>query len=159
MDEKVVARLMKNLDRSGGEDSCWNWMGALNANTQSPQHAYGVINVGGKAVRVHRLMWELDNGPIPKGKHICHRCDNARCANPKHLFLGNPRDNMADMRIKGRHAYGEGHGHAKLFERDIPVIRMMAANGWGPVEMAKHYRVSEATIRDIIDGVTWTHVP
>src|SRR5579863_7137496 len=72
-------------------------------------HVWATTRQGGYAqlhVSAHRLAWELVNGPIPKGMHALHRCDNSRCCNPDHLFLGTQADNMADMRRKGRGRIG-----------------------------------------------------
>ena len=76
---------------------------------------YGVINAGGKQVRAHRLAWEIANGPIPEGMSVCHRCDNPPCCNVEHLFLGAPKDNMADKMRKGRgnHATGAATGDGR----------------------------------------------
>jgi hypothetical protein len=66
-------------------------------------------------------MWTLSFGPIPSGMMVCHRCDVRNCVNPKHLFLGTNRDNMADMVRKGRKvrfaARGEKNGNAKWSDK------------------------------------------
>jgi HNH endonuclease len=54
---------------------------------------YGVIRIGGKHRLVHRVMWELFNGPIPDGLRPDHLCRVRHCANVAHLELVTHREN------------------------------------------------------------------
>lgn len=80
------------------ESGCWEWQGF----THKEPNPYGEMSYRGKAQRTHRLSYTLFKGPIPEGLDICHRCDYKRCINPEHLFTGTHRDNMMDMRAKGK---------------------------------------------------------
>ena len=77
---------------------CWIWTGSLNTG------GYGQIKQArsNKKILAHRLSYQINRGPIPDGAVVLHKCDNTRCVNPDHLFLGTQSDNMLDAMRKGR---------------------------------------------------------
>jgi hypothetical protein len=70
-------------------ESCWFWIGGAS-------HSYGTILYQGKRTKAHRISWMLAFGKPPAELDVLHRCDNPRCVNPDHLFLGTALDNMRD---------------------------------------------------------------
>ncbi len=89
------ARFWSLIDRSGGAESCWPWMGGLN------EDGYGLVYVNGKTMTAHRHAWRLTNGD-PGDLCVCHSCDNPPCCNPAHHWLGTNEENTADRTAKGR---------------------------------------------------------
>lgn len=88
-------RLWAKVDTAG---ECWTWTGTTS-------QGYGKIQAGRRGegwLWVHRVSWELQNGPVPDGLQVLHRCDNPPCVRPSHLFLGTQVDNIRDMWAKGR---------------------------------------------------------
>lgn len=118
-------------------------------------NGYGQVRNDYKAYYAHRMAWELVNGPIPEGNYVLHRCDNRRCVNPDHLFLGSFDDNMQDMVQKRRHAFGERNGHAKLSEDQVRAIRF---SGGKQEDVAAVYNISRTIVSQIRSGKIWRHV-
>lgn len=97
-------------------DVCWEWQ-ASRINDRGIK-TYGRISINGKIVSAHRFVYQQFYGLIPKGMFICHTCDNPRCVNPKHLFLGSPMDNVQD-KIKKKRFFKKVlcvRGHARTEE-------------------------------------------
>ena len=52
------------------------------------------------AIPAYRQVMEMIHGEI-NSRYIvvCHKCDNTRCINPKHLYLGDAQTNANDRKI------------------------------------------------------------
>jgi hypothetical protein len=134
---------------------CWNWNGVL---TQSGYGVAAVIVGGVKYQRAHRLAYFFATGVHPRNCFVLHKCDNRRCVNPDHLFLGDHQTNMDDMAIKGRRAVGESAGHHVLSESDVIQIKRNLKAGIRPASLARQFNVSSGMVAHISKGRQWKHV-
>jgi hypothetical protein len=107
--DSLRAHLLAN--RSIKTTGCWEWTLSLS------KSGYGKIKwrMYGD-LRVHRVAAFLWLGFNLKDKRlICHKCDNPRCFNPEHLFIGTGSDNQKDSVRKRRHYLARKtvckHGH------------------------------------------------
>lgn len=135
-----------------GENGCWEWNRHLLA------LGYAQVKVAGKQYRAHRLSYEYYVGPIPAGMIVCHKCDNRKCINPEHLFVGTTQDNVDDKMRKGRFrpCKGEQSGTAKLSAAQIAAIRVDERSQYA---IAKEYGISQSNVSMIKRGVTWGTLP
>jgi hypothetical protein len=94
----IDIRLMRKIKINQDTD-CWEWQGGKN------NVGYGMIRDEHGMRTTHRVSYELHKGNIPHGMCVCHTCDNPKCVNPDHLWLGTKKENAQDMISKGRNNY------------------------------------------------------
>jgi hypothetical protein len=130
---------------------CWVWTGTLN------HHNYGIVRIGEKRLRVHRVMWALKNGTPAPGVKLLHSCDNPPCCNPSHVFPGTQADNMRDMQAKGRKPIGSKCPWSILNDATVVEIRRRKLAGASARALAVEFAVSESAVYKIAQGTRWKH--
>ena len=158
IDWKVWNRFWAKVDDGGfPPDECWEWRGCI------LQSGHGQFSINGKRTNAHRVSYEMAHGSIPKGKMICHRCNNPACVNPGHLYAGTSKSNAQDSIRAGtfhfiKHGLGEKHPCAKLTERVVMKIREQSGFGTSYRKLASQYGVSYGAIAKVVRRETWVHV-
>lgn len=129
-----------------GYDECWAWLGNTSSN------GYGSIKLNYKTLSAHRVSYQLHRGPIPEAVFVCHTCDNKKCVNPSHLFLGTAQDNNTDMHNKGRQrpVSGENHHWYKFTDREIADIRVAVGT---QQQIADRFGISRPYVSQIRSGI------
>ena len=151
--KKLKDRLMKRTKVD--ERECWNWTGCKD------KKGYGYIMFNGKLQivrKVHRVSFELFNGPIPHGKMILHNCDNPSCINPEHLRIGTAKDNSMDAVSRNRLHKGLDRYNAKIGDTNAWIVKFGISAGMSVSSLAKHFDVSRQSIKQIRDDITYKHV-
>lgn len=154
--EKQTKARIKKYIKIHPETGCWEWQGFLMA------CGYGLTSHKGKKILAHRASWLVCEGEIPNNMCVLHKCDNRKCINPDHLFLGTKKENTIDMLKKKRHSYvphlGINHGCAKLTEEQVYSIRKKKKMGSTNKELAMEFNVFRSTIEKIVYRQTWKHL-
>lgn len=135
------------------KEDCWEWTGNIH-----PKTGYGHFTKGDKSFLAHRIAYELHYQEKPGKLLVCHKCDNRKCCNSSHLFLGTHKDNNADAAVKGRTARGEKNVNQVLTEEQVLVIRSRIMKGEKQLHLSKEYQVSVSTINSLWHRLTWKHI-
>ncbi len=136
LEQRFWARIDKR-----GDDECWPW-------DKPHSTGYGRMKWSdGQQHSAQRIAYLLTYGWLPpEVASVCHKCDNPRCCNPRHLWLGTTADNNRDRHEKGRSFRGMGHHSARLTDEQVRAIRATT----GPLKTAaQFYGVSMTTISEI----------
>jgi hypothetical protein len=151
------------------ETGCVEWQHA------SFRRGYGSVNIRRRAFLAHRVAFFIGNGTDPIQSLVCHRCDNPRCCNPQHLFLGSFKDNTMDASTKGRLATGDAHPSRKpgawqhvvgsrnvnsnLSEVQVLDIRRLGReNNLSLNQLARLFSVGKSCINHIVHRRSWQHI-
>lgn len=78
------------------KNGCWEWIARKN------KGGYGTFQLNKKPILAHRFSYLIFKGEFFNGLLVCHKCDNPKCVNPEHLWLGTQKENMLDCYKKGR---------------------------------------------------------
>ncbi len=133
-----------------GDNGCLSWTGKLDKN------GYGLMpsGKGGTHLRATRYAWTRTHGDIGEGLCVCHKCDNPRCVNVEHMFLGTPSENAADRTRKGREAKGE-----TISKLDEYKVREIRALDLPQEDIAWMYGISKSQVCRIKLRQCWQHLP
>ena len=151
-DKSTQKRFFSKVRKS---DSCWEWMASLFNN------GYGqfTFRYRGKSygVGAHRYIYQCLIGDV-NGQYVCHTCDNRKCVNPSHLWLGDNSANMKDCYRKGR-GHHEGRTlYSKLIPAQVKQARELRKRGETYQDLSKRFEVSVPTIWRAVNNRSWKHL-
>ena len=176
---KECCEKCKILNRHEKINDCWEWTGKIRNN------GYGeythIVNGNKKYILAHRGSYEVFKGKIQDGLYVCHSCDNKKCVNPDHLWVGTGKDNMQDCLKKGRLKKTTGYKHteetkakfklrsrpqkkgeaswlSKLNEEKVLEIRELLEQNIKTKDIAEKYGISASQVNNIRNRTSWGHI-
>lgn len=153
--KSIKDKLEGNVVKS--ESGCWEWVGTKRGSSSGVH--YGGTNIGRKSVLAHRASYEFYIGVIPENMLVCHKCDNPKCINPDHLFLGTRLDNAKDMANKHRGTCGEKSSNSKLSNtKSFEIIFAAKNKNMKQKEIAYVFGISEKTVNKLFNRKSWKHL-
>lgn len=85
-EERLIASFEKNE-----ETGCWEW-------AKKTGSGYGSIDYKGKLLGAHRASYMFYNSAdLSPEQCVLHKCDNRKCVNPDHLYVGDRKQNRKDF--------------------------------------------------------------
>lgn len=149
MKQTDIDRFWSKVDKTSHPHGCWTWT--------SLQHpfGYGRIGIDKKKFLTHRFSYILHYGPITSSQCVLHKCDNPKCVNPAHLFLGNRKDNAVDRDNKNRTTKGMNVSTAILTDKIVYDIKYSQLS---IKELIKKYNLSYQHIWAIKNNKLWKHI-
>lgn len=144
----IVRKFLSNVKkRTHGCWDCLEWQGA-------GEGKYGQFCHNKKTYVAHRVSYAMFVGELRTDRFVCHHCDNPRCVNPNHLFLGTQKDNMMDAASKMRCK----SSNQRLDDAKVLLIIEKCKAGVPIKDIALEFGVSDATITMISRGKRWKHL-
>lgn len=157
--DELGPKFWESVKFPNGLSGCWEVQ-------RTTKKGYGLAYIGKsglihKEFVAHRLLFFFNNPDADQSLMCLHRCDNRRCCNPAHIFLGTAQDNTDDMIAKGRanYARGERAGCAKFNAQIVHEVRRLYATGLGYRKVGQLTGVSRSHVKSIVIGRAWAHLP
>jgi transposase len=133
--------------------------GCLEPDVYVRPNGYPEMMINGKKISLHRFVLQQQGFQLI-GRQIiaCHKCNNRKCINPRHLYAGTPQQNSNDMVVSGRSYKGEKQINSKLKESQVREIRQLHASGLSYSQIAEKYSVHFSLVGYIVRREIWKHV-
>lgn len=146
------------IEKVNKTEGCWEWTAATYRGGYG--HFRAFTDGKWKMIKAHRYSYSHFKGEIPKGMLVCHTCDNPKCVNPEHLFIGTHSDNMVDKINKGRSKPTRKerlikNGLNLLTKEVADNIRKDYADGMSYNELVKKYSTSKSQVCRIVLNQIW----
>lgn len=126
-------------------DSCWEWIGSLN------KQGYGRFSVfKNRVVSAHRIAYQIFKGKKDLDfLDVLHKCDNPKCVNPAHLYLGEDKANTDDRMIRERHNFKLNPEIAR------EIIEKYKTGLYTQKQLSSEYHVNQSQISRITTKQRW----
>jgi hypothetical protein len=126
--------LLKILNKHTIKTSDGCWIYTKNTKSTYPKIYRGTDPITDNRIshQAHRISYEIHKGPIPDGMFVCHTCDNHKCWNPDHLWLGTTQENTQDRNRKNRQSQGPHHAEIRRIAAERNRIARARAAGSTP---------------------------
>lgn len=147
--QKYIDKFWAKVDKTSNPNGCWIFGNGKGYQMFGPEY---------NSMYAHRFSYTIHKGQIPNGLFVCHTCDNPKCVNPSHLWLGTNKDNVNDKIAKGRQLKGSQIPASKLTEADVYAIRSAKYYRGINTDLAKKYKVRREHICKLRAGQGWSHL-
>jgi hypothetical protein len=119
------------------DNGCHEWQAGLH------RDGYGKFQFRNRTMQSHRAAYIIFVED-PKEKCVLHKCDNRKCVNLDHLFLGSLQDNINDMDVKRRRG-----SNSNLTYSQVAEIKIMLDARYSQMFIAKQFGCHQTTISRI----------
>ena len=120
------------------QSGCHEWQSTFH------RDGYGKFWFNGGQIQAHRMAWLIHRGDIPEGQWVLHRCDNRKCVNPEHLYLGDAKQNSQDRTTRLRYK-------CRLSAEAVANIRRMYATGlYSQTRLASDFGCQQGHISRVV---------
>lgn len=148
-----VANFWAKVDKSPHPLGCWEWRAAMH------YKGYGLYRFDLKTHKAHRLSYRMAFGEIDQAIKVCHACDNRKCVNPAHLWLGTDKDNSDDKHAKGRanppRGENNGGGGKLTWEKVREIRRIRSEEGLSQQAIADMFNITQTMVSNIVGNRNW----
>jgi hypothetical protein len=141
--DEVKNHFWKRVDKT---EYCWNYTGGITG------LGYGAYWTDYVTYLAHRFSWVITKGDIPDKLLVLHKCDNRKCVNPDHLYLGTQSDNILDRSHRYKGFIGQ---ISRFYEGEVWLMKRLHSKGIKHSIIEQMFKVSGRHLRKLIkDGCT-----